>query len=134
MTPLMVAPVLIEVDAGCEVIVGAVLPAATMTVNVPVATPPLNPEFSQSLMVIGKLPDCVGIPLMELDLFPVDPPVERVNPVGRVPTTCQLPGVDTPVPLAVNTKFRLVPVVALTVAELRAGKFWLTLVAPETES
>ena len=120
---VVVVPVLIDVDAGCVVMAGAVLPPATTMVNVPVATPPLNPVFSHALMVIGKLPDCVGMPLMELDLLPVDPPVERLSPVGRVPTTCQLLGVVTPAPLAVNRKFRLTPVVALTVAELILGAF-----------
>ena len=118
---VVVVPVLIDVDAGCVVMAGAVFPTATTMVKAPVATPPLNPAFCHALMVIGKLPDWVGMPLMELDLLPVDPLVKRLNPVGRVPTTCQLFGVVTPEPLAVKMKVRLVPVVALTVAELGLG-------------
>jgi hypothetical protein len=64
---------------------------AMVMVNEPEAKRPLNPEFSHALMVIGKLPVCVGMPESVVDLLAL---FTRVNPVGRVPVEiCHDPGV-----------------------------------------
>ena len=53
--------------------------------------PPPFPDCSQAVTVIGKLPACVGIPVMLSTLSPTA--FVCVIPLGMAPVICQLPGV-----------------------------------------
>jgi hypothetical protein len=73
-----VLPELIEIEAGCVVIIAA----PTIMVNLPVAERPVKFANSHALIVIGKEPVCVGTPVSVVDLPEA---FVNVKPLGRGP-------------------------------------------------